>query len=199
MTSSGHKPQRTCLGCRAVREQDQVVRYVLSPDGAVLVDYRRKLPGRGAYTCLDRSCIATAVKRNQFDRAFKGRVGSRPDAGELEAALASEVLERVASLLGIARKSGKALTGSNLVLGALADPGRIALVFLAEDVSAGIAAKVIGKAERMEIPCFRMLTKEYMGQVMGKGERSVVGILTSPLAEAILIELVRYKQIVGES
>jgi hypothetical protein len=35
--------------------------------------------------------------------------------------------------------------------------------------------------------------------VMGKGERSVVGVVTGLLAEAILEELIRYKQIVGES
>jgi len=199
LSSSGHKPQRTCLGCRVVSDQDQVVRYVLSPDGEILVDYRRKLPGRGAYTCLDRSCITTAVRRNQFDRAFKGRVKHAVGEGELIANLSGQILERIVALLGMARKSGKAVAGSNLVLGALGGHGRIALVLLAEDVSDGIADKVIGKAGRMNIPCFRLLNKDSMGQVMGKGERSVVALVTGPLAEAILLELVRYKQIVGES
>jgi predicted RNA-binding protein YlxR (DUF448 family) len=199
LSSSGNKAQRTCLGCRAVCNQDQVVRYVLSPQGEVLVDYRRKLPGRGAYTCLDRSCIETAVRRNQFDRAFKGRAGSRPDEGELTAALADQILERIVALLGMSRKSAKAVSGSNLVLSALGGHGRISFVLLAEDVSAGIADKVIGKADRMKIPCFRLLTKDFMGQVMGKGERSVIALASGPLAKAIMVELVRYKQIVGES
>ena len=199
MSSSGHKAQRTCLGCRVVCDQDQVVRYVLSPQGEVLVDYRRKLPGRGAYTCFDLSCIAAAVRRNQFDRTFKGRVGRRPDEGELIAALADQIRERIVALLGMARKSAKAVAGSNLVLSALGGHGRIAFVLLAEDVSAGIADKVIGKAERMKVPCFRLLTKDFMGQVMGKGERSVVALASGPLAKAIMVELVRYKQIVGES
>jgi len=199
LSSSGHKAQRTCLGCRAVRGQDQVVRYILSPDGEVLVDYRRKLPGRGAYTCLDRACIATAVKRNQFERAFKGRVGRRPDERELTSVLADQVRERIVSLLGMARKSGKAVSGSNLVLSSLGDQSRIAFVLLAEDVSAGIAEKVAGKAERMNTPCFHLFSKDFIGQVMGKGERSVVGVVTGLLAEAILEELIRYKQIVGES
>jgi ribosomal protein L7Ae-like RNA K-turn-binding protein len=99
----------------------------------------------------------------------------------------------------MARKSAKAVSGSNLVLSALGSQGRIAFVLLAEDVSTGIADKVIGKADRMKIPCFRLLTKDFMGQVMGKGERSVIALASGPLAKAIMIELVRYKQIVGES
>lgn len=199
MSLSGHKAQRTCLGCRIVRDQDQVVRYVLSPHGEVLVDYRRKLPGRGAYSCLDRACIRAALRRNQFDRAFKGRVERRPDERALTAALVDQIRERIISLLGMARKSANAVAGSNLVLSALGGHGRIALVLLAEDVSDGIADKVLGKAEMMKIPCFRLLNKDFMGQVMGKGERSVVGLVTGPLAAAIQIELIRYKQIVGES
>jgi hypothetical protein len=35
--------------------------------------------------------------------------------------------------------------------------------------------------------------------VMGKGERSVIALASGPLAKAIMVELVRYKQIVGES
>jgi len=175
-----------------------MVRYVLSPQGEVLVDYRRKLPGRGSYTCIDRDCIATAVKRQQFDRAFKGQ-GKKPVGETLVEALVDQIHEKIVNLLGMARKSGNAVTGSNLVLGTLNVPGQVALILLAEDVSAGIAEKVIGKAETKKIPCFRLLNKNLLGQMMGKGERSVVALKTGPLAEAIKTELIRYKHSVGES
>lgn len=174
------------------------MRYVLSPQGEVLVDYRRKLPGRGGYTCIDRDCIATAVKRQQFDRAFKGR-GGKPVGEALVEALVDQIHERIVNLLGMARKSGNAVTGSNLVLGAMNVPEKLALILLAEDVSAGIADKVIGKAAAKKIPCFHLLDKNRLGQMMGKGERSVIALKTGPLAEAIKTELIRYKHSVGES
>lgn len=174
------------------------MRYVLSPQGEVLVDYRRKLPGRGAYTCVDLNCVTTAAKRQQFGRAFKGRA-LNPSAESLVEALTSQVRERIVALLGMARKSGNAITGSGMVLSALGTPGQLAVVLLAEDVSAGIGGKVSGKAEVNGVPCFRLLNKDLLGQVMGKGERSVVALKTGPLAESLKVELLRYMHSVGES
>lgn len=40
----------------------------------VIVDPRRRLPGRGAWLHPDRACLTQAVKRRAFSRAFKGAV-----------------------------------------------------------------------------------------------------------------------------
>jgi uncharacterized protein len=177
--------------------QDDLVRYVMSPEGEVLVDYRQRLPGRGAYTHIDRECVRTAVKRQQFDRAFKGK-NRKVEGEKLLDELARELLGRVVNLLGMARKSGQALSGSNLVLDSL-DPAETVLVLLAEDISDGIGKKVQGKAERAGILCERIFDKGLLGQVLGKGERSVVALKKGALAETMKKEMIRYKQIVGES
>ncbi|MCK4501931.1 MAG: YlxR family protein, partial [Desulfuromonadales bacterium] len=36
--------QRTCIACRETKDKDQLLRYVVAPDGVVLVDYRQRLP-----------------------------------------------------------------------------------------------------------------------------------------------------------
>lgn len=198
MSVSGHKAQRSCLGCRQVFDQNRLVRYVLSPQGEVLVDYRHKLPGRGAYTCLDRSCIETAVKRRQFDRAFRG--GARNlDAAVLGEAVRQQVRERILNLLGMARKSSTAVSGSSLVMESLAGRAGLALVLMADDVSAAIGEKVAAKAAMAGTPCFRLFDKGMLGQILGKGERSVVALKNGLLAESVKTELSRYKNIVGES
>ncbi len=197
MTLGHSKPQRTCLGCRRVVVQDDLVRFVVSPQGELLVDYRQRLPGRGAYTHIDRECIADAVKRRQFDRAFKGK-NSKADADRLLAELTREILDRIFSLLGMARKSGQAISGSSLVLESL-DPAETAIALVAADVSDGIGRKVRFKAERGGIPCETFFDKGLLGQVLGKGERSVVALRKGPLAESMKKEISRYKQIVGES
>lgn len=198
MSASRRKPERTCLGCRQVFPQDELVRYVLAPDGAVLVDYRNKLPGRGAYTCFDQQCLAAAVSRRQFSRTFKQKE-VRADAVELGEAVANEIRQKILNLVGMARKSASIVTGSNMVLGAMGVEGAIGFVLLAEDVSAGIAEKVEGSANAKGIACWRLLDKESLGKIVGKEERSVVALKAGSLTDAIMAELIRYKKIAGES
>jgi uncharacterized protein len=194
----GHKAKRTCLGCRQEFDQEQLIRYVASPEGDVLVDYRQKLPGRGCYTCFSVDCVRAAAKRRQFGRAFR-RPELAPLADDLLDALQAQLRDRILGLLGMARKSGNIISGSNLVLAALGGPAQPALVLLAEDVSDGIGDKVQGKAASVGVACFRFLTKADLGQQVGRDQRSTIGVKAGQLAEALRGELVRYRKIVGET
>lgn len=67
-------PVRSCIGCGARRVQEELTRLVVGSEGVVVVDRRRQLPGRGAYLC-GAGCLAAAVKRKAFGRAFRGKAG----------------------------------------------------------------------------------------------------------------------------
>jgi predicted RNA-binding protein YlxR (DUF448 family) len=191
-------PQRTCIACRQARNQDQLVRYVVAPDGALLVDYRHRLPGRGAYTCIDLQCLQAAVIKKQFSRSFRGKC-SDPSIEVLQDGLQQALLQRIANLIGMARKSGQVVSGSNAVMTALRQRTKQALVLVSEDISAGIAIKIRELADRQNVSCSQLFSKGMLGQVLGKGERSVLAIQAGPLAEALLIELQRYTQMVREN
>ena len=45
-------------------------RVVRSPEGQVSLDFRGKLPGRGAYVCPNPACLAKAKKSKALERAF---------------------------------------------------------------------------------------------------------------------------------
>lgn len=197
MAASSHKTERTCLGCRETFNPQQLVRYVVSPQGEVLVDYRKRLPGRGAYTCLKRQCIADAVKKRQFSRAFRGKAED-VSAEALTESLVTEIGSRILSLIGMARKSGCLVSGSNLVLTALSSPDSFRSLILAADISEGIGDKIRSKAGHLGVPCFTFSDKEELGHLLGKEERSVVGIKPGGLANSIIEELSRYKHIAGE-
>ncbi|HYO57931.1 YlxR family RNase P modulator [Archangium sp.] len=68
-------PVRSCIGCGARRVQEELTRLAVGPEGAVVVDRARRLPGRGAYLC-GAGCLAAAVKRKAFGRAFRGKAGA---------------------------------------------------------------------------------------------------------------------------
>ena len=66
-------PQRTCVGCRRVRDKRDLVRLVLAAEGPVSVDPTGKRNGRGAYICREsgRTCLDQARKRRALTRALR--------------------------------------------------------------------------------------------------------------------------------
>jgi predicted RNA-binding protein YlxR (DUF448 family) len=100
--------QRTCALTRAPLPVSEMVRFVVGPDGDVVADVKRKLPGRGVWIDATRAAIEEAVKRNVFSRSFKRNVRV---AGDL-AAQTERMLERAAlDALAIAAKAGLVAAG----------------------------------------------------------------------------------------
>ena len=61
---------RQCVGCREMKEKRSLIRVVKSPEGEVSLDFRGKLPGRGAYVCPNPECLKRARKSRALERAF---------------------------------------------------------------------------------------------------------------------------------
>jgi predicted RNA-binding protein YlxR (DUF448 family) len=83
-----HIPLRTCLGCRATRPCNELVRLAVV-DGRVVADPGRRLGGRGAWLCPDPTCAERAARRGAFERGWRGRV-LPPDLDQLRGVLAAE-------------------------------------------------------------------------------------------------------------
>ena len=64
-------PMRQCLGCREMLPKKELIRVVRSPEGEVSLDFKGKLPGRGAYVCPKQECLARARKSRALERAFE--------------------------------------------------------------------------------------------------------------------------------
>ena len=63
-------PMRQCVGCREMKPKKELIRVVRSPEGAVSLDFKGKLPGRGAYVCPDAECMKRAKRSKALERAF---------------------------------------------------------------------------------------------------------------------------------
>ncbi|MDY6852079.1 MAG: YlxR family protein [Thermodesulfobacteriota bacterium] len=67
---------RTCLGCASKKAKRALARLALNPEGQVVWDRRQTMPGRGAYVCPSRDCLAKALKIKKLTRAFRRPVAT---------------------------------------------------------------------------------------------------------------------------
>src|ERR1700680_3182972 len=108
---------RVCAVTRQVRPIDELIRFVVSPQGEVVPDLKRKLPGRGLWVSASRQAVAEAVRRTHFGKGFKRDVRATATlAADTEALLVRSVVEALA----MAAKAGQVVSGFSKVEGALA-------------------------------------------------------------------------------
>lgn len=179
-------PIRTCIGCRAEREKEELIRLVRYED-RVIVDLGAKLPGRGAYVCPRRSCIKQAMKKGRLERALKSGGPLRYE--DLPERIEEAIRSRILSLLGIAARAGGLVSGWN---GVEAKWGRLELVLIAGDASENVRRRF---AKSDSDKAYMALTKGELGKAIGKPPRSVIGITDLRLAERLERELKRYHDV----
>jgi len=183
-------PQRSCLGCREVRPKNELLRFVLDPEGILFPDIARKLPGRGSYTCFSRDCLAAALKRKQFNRSFKGEVSLLPEA-ELLALVRKIMEEKICSLLALANKAGKAVSGTDKVMDKLRR-GEAAILILAADISGESKAKFLAVAAKAGVETFMFSLKDRLGGPLGKEIRTAIAVQQGSFANTLQTDLKRY-------
>ncbi len=183
-------PLRSCLGCREVKSKDELLRFVIDTAGEIFPDISRKLPGRGAYTCFDRNCFEAAIKRKQFSRTFKTEV-KMESAANLAARITRLQEDKINSLIALANKAGRAVSGSEKVLDAL-KKGEAAVLIIAADTSSESRAKFLAIAEKAGVEAFRFSMKDLLGASLGKEIRTAVAVQSGSFADTLLLELKRY-------
>ena len=99
----------------------------------------------------------------------------------------------------MARKSGQVISGSNAIIEALRKKTSLALVVIALDISPAIGKKIESLTEKKDIECAQLYTKQQLGKMLGKEERSVIAVQAGRLADSLLSELHRHRQLVREN
>lgn len=57
-----------------MKPKRELIRAVKSPDGEVSLDFKGKMPGRGAYLCPNGECLKKAIKSKALERAFSTQI-----------------------------------------------------------------------------------------------------------------------------
>lgn len=148
-----------------VMDEGRLLRFVAGPDGAVVFDAYRKLPGRGVWVRADRASVEQAVRRDAFSRSLKRKATLPPGlADEVQARLEQKIL----SGLGLARRAGELICGFEKTA-AVVSAGRAAWLVEAADGSADGRGKLLSLSRRSPRPpeLFAVFDSAALGLALG--------------------------------
>ena len=160
---------RTCIVTRKAGCADDLIRFVVGPDGSVVPDLRRELPGRGCWVTADRTHVDQAVRKKAFARAFKRDVTVDPALATLIDGL---LVKLALGSLGLARKAGVVSLGAAKVDIAVRT-GEAYLVLNAADASPDGVRKIdqARRATRMagghEIRAYKLFSSADLSLALG--------------------------------
>ncbi len=177
---------RKCIATGELYPKSELLRFVIGPDGSVVHDGLEKLPGRGIWVLANKKALEKAVSKKLFSRAAKMQAQVPDDlVDKVEAALA----KRVISLLAMARKAGRAVTGATKVKDKVAGPG-IAALFQAQDGSPREKSRIRLYDGGETFEC---LTKSELGEAFGREFAVHAALDTGGLAARVIEEAIRLK------
>lgn len=196
--NEGALRERRCIASGEVLPEDELVRFVVSPDGEVIPDLDAKLPGRGIWLGADRKAFAKALAKNDFLKAAKAKVTVNPD---LAAHVERLLVAKMQADIGMARRAGLLDSGFDQVIRAL-DKKIPPAVFLvasdaAEDGRRKIAAAL--RAHEHEAETIDILGREELSLALGRENVVHAALRPSALADRLIFNAKRLAGLRGTS
>jgi predicted RNA-binding protein YlxR (DUF448 family) len=193
---AAHGTERFCAATGAVKPVDEMIRFVIGPDGAPVPDLKRRLPGRGIWITATRQALRSAIGRKAFARGFKRDVRVAPDFVDFT----ERLIERAAlDALAIAHKAGKVAIGFGKVEAALARDRVAGLLHAAEAAADGVR-KVDAALRRQfggdpieaeKIVVISTFTSAQLGLALGRSNVIHAALFAGPESETFLARAAR--------
>lgn len=184
--------ERSCVVTRQAKHPDALLRFVLGPEGAIVPDIKRKLPGRGVWVGLSRDLVAQAVKKQAFSRALKEKAPAAADLPDLvETLLRRDALQA----LSIANKAGLVTTGFAKVEAAIGSGAVSALINASDGAADG--KRKLGQALRRQFgpdarPEIGIFTVDELDAALGRGNVVHAALGLGPAAKVFLASSHRF-------
>jgi len=179
--------ERLCLVTREVKPVSGMIRFVVAPDGEVVADLKRRLPGRGVWITATRQALAEAVKRGAFRRGFRANAKVPADLVER---VDERLMRHVLDALSIAHKAGRVTAGFAKVEAAVAGGSAVAVVHAADAGDDGVRKIAARAAHRepnsLEIPRIRAFTSAQLDLALGRSNVVHAALLVGPASDTFL-------------
>jgi hypothetical protein len=190
---SGPGAERLCAVSRNVKPVDDLIRFVVGPNG-VVPDLKRKLPGRGLWVTGDKDTLSAAVARNVFARGFKRELRVTPAlVEETERLLVRSALDALA----IAGKASLVVAGFAKVEAAIARDDVVAILHAVEAGADGVA-KLAGALRRRgdspPIAVIQTFTTAQLDLALGRSNVVHAALLAGPANDTFLARFARLER-----
>jgi hypothetical protein len=194
---------RTCIVTRVAGDADELIRFVLAPDGTVVPDLKLALPGRGCWVTAKRAQVEMAVRRRLFGRALRTEVSVPADLPEQVDRL---LVKNALGSLGLARKAGRVTLGAVQVESAVRSGEALFVLHATEASPDGLrkianARRAVFYAGGPEIEAYKLFGEAELGLALGGTNVIHAAALGGGAGEAAhkrLLALCRYRGEVPE-
>jgi predicted RNA-binding protein YlxR (DUF448 family) len=183
----GRAVQRRCIVTGDVRSREELLRFVVDPEGRLTPDIAGRLPGRGIWLSPDRDSVKRARARKLFERAARRALQVEIDLDDrIERLLASRCVE----LIGLARRAGQAVAGFEKVRVMLRQE-RGGILLAAGDGARDGREKL--RAAARDLPVVECLEADELGRAFGRERIVHAAVSHGKLAARLQIEARRLK------
>lgn len=172
-------PLRTCIVTGEEAAPERMIRFVVGPEGDVVPDLARRLPGRGMWLKAERGIVEQAVAKRLFAKAARQAVKAADDLPERVERL---LLERALVDLARARRAGRAVAGFVRVEQMIGQK-RAGLLLVAEEADGDGVSKLTASG----LPLERLGSAVSLGGVFGR-EQTVYAAVARDDASGRFIE-----------
>jgi predicted RNA-binding protein YlxR (DUF448 family) len=186
--------ERFCVVTRAARPVEDLIRFVIAPNGEAVADLKHNLPGRGVWVTATRRELTTVAKTNAFARGFRREVRLAANFVEgVERSLENAALDALA----MARKAGWIAMGFAKVESALKREAVIALLHAAEAAPDGV--KKLDSARKQgqqsgSVTIIRILSAAQLDLALGRPNVIHAALLAGRASETFMARLRRLER-----
>ena len=171
-------PMRTCIITGTADTPERMIRFVVGPDGEVVPDLARRLPGRGMWLRAERAAVERAVEKKLFAKAARAAVQAPADLPERVERL---LLDRPLADLGRARRAGRAVAGF-VKVEQMIGQRRVGLLVVADEAD----GDGLGKLAATGLPIVRLGDSALLGGLFGREQAVYVAVARDDASGAFI-------------
>lgn len=177
-----------CIVTGEIKPREELVRFVVSPDGVVTPDLEGKLPGRGYWVTCRYNELYRAVADNLFSRAVNANVTVPP---ALIANLIALLRRAALATLGLARRDWNVEFGFDHVRQAII-ARKAGLILVARNAPADIQGKL--DYIKGDLPVIGLFTTAELSQALGRESLAFAAVNKGQWTQRLTIECKRLAQ-----
>lgn len=181
--------ERRCLVSGVVSAKENLIRFVVGPDKAVVPDVACKLPGKGLWVSANKQMLEEAVGKKLFSRAAKMQTVVPAD---LCAQVELLLHKRCLSLLGLAKSAGLIVAGQAQLEEEIPKKN-LSYILVAVDCGRD-GVKKLCQATLIKTG----FTRYELGAALGRDQLVYIGLSGHKLTTKLKAEIIRWQGVRGD-